>query len=99
MNNKNGKDTPLVEMSKEEREKIWDELFVKEEGVVLEFDHASKVGRIRSLHDDCIYKIDSREPVKQELRLKPGDKVLFAPIEDPGGDDYAKIIYVVGSKI
>ncbi len=30
------KDKPLVSMSKEEREEVWDDAFVKEEGMILD---------------------------------------------------------------
>ncbi len=32
------KDKPLTSMSKEEREEVWDDVFAKEEGIIIEFD-------------------------------------------------------------
>ena len=34
---KDRKDLPIIDMSKEEREEVWDDLFIKEEGIILEF--------------------------------------------------------------
>lgn len=85
-------------MNKEEREDVWDDVYVKEEGIVLEFDSQSNTGKIKSLRDDSVYKIDSRELVRTRIELHPGDKVLFAPFEDPEGNDFARIIRIVNLK-
>jgi hypothetical protein len=92
---KDKKDLPIISFNKEELEDIWDDIYIKEEGIVLEFDFDSKTGRIKSLKDDNIYNIDSRELVRTKIELRPGDKVLFAPFEDPDGNDYARIIRIV----
>jgi hypothetical protein len=52
---KNRKDQPIASFNKEECEDIWDDLYMKEEGVVLEFDFDSKIGKIKSLKDNNIY--------------------------------------------
>ncbi|MBA4373586.1 MAG: hypothetical protein C0402_12100 [Thermodesulfovibrio sp.] len=95
MPKKEKKERPLVSMDAEEREEVWDDLYLKEEGIVLEFDPASNTGKVKSLSDEGIYKIDSRELLRTKIELRPGDKVLFAPIEDPSGDDYARIIRII----
>jgi len=95
MPKKEKKELPLVSMNAEEREEVWDDLYLKEEGVVLEFDPTSNTGKVKSLSDDGIYKIDSRELLRTKIELRPGDKVLFAPIEDTSGDDYARIIRII----
>lgn len=92
---KNQKERPLVSMTGEEREETWDEVFVKEEGMILEFDLESCTGKIKSSADGEIYKIDSRELIRTRIEWRSGDKVLFAPIEDTTGDDYARIIGIV----
>lgn len=92
------KELPIVSMTREEREGVWDELFVKEEGLVLEFDPASDSGKIKSLDDGSVYKIDSRELIRTRIELRPGDKVLFAPFEDPAGNEYARVIRVIELK-
>jgi len=92
---KNKKDCPIASLNKEEREETWDELYLKEEGVVIEFDVNSNTGKIKALKDNCIYAIDKRELLRTKIELKPGDKVLFAPIEDAGDNDYARIIRIV----
>ena len=82
-------------MNAEERKEVWDDIYLKEEGVVLEFDPTSNTGKVKSLSDDGIYKIDGRELLRTKIELRHGDKVLFAPIEDPSGDDYARIIRII----
>ena len=89
------KDKPIVSMTKEEREEIWDDAYAKEEGIVTEFNLDTHTGKVRSLLDNAEYKIDGRELVRTEIELHAGDKILFAPIEDPDGDDYARIISVI----
>ena len=89
------KDKPIVSMSKKEREEVWDEAYAKEEGIIVEFNPKSNTGKIRSLADGNIYKIDDRELVRTKIELHSGDKVLFAPFEDPDGDDYARIIKII----
>ena len=89
------KDKPIVSMTKEEREEVWNDAYVKEEGIIIEFDPITNAGKVRSLADGDIYKIDERELVRTKIELHSGDKVLFAPFEDPDGDDYARIIRIV----
>ncbi len=95
---KNKKDQTIFSFDKEKREDIWDDIYIKEEGIVLEFDFDSKTGRIKSLKDNNIYQIDSRELVRIKIELQPGDKVLFAPFEDPDGNDYARVIKIIELK-
>lgn len=89
------KDKPIVSMSKEEREEVWDEVYAKEEGVIVEFNTKSQTGKIRSFADGNIYKIDDRELVRTKIELHSGDKVLFSPFEDPDGDDFARIVRII----
>lgn len=89
------KDKPIVSMSKEEREEVWDEVYAKEEGVIIEFDPVTNTGKVRSLADGNMYNIDGRELVRTKFELHCGDKVLFAPIEDTEGEDFARIIRIV----
>lgn len=79
-------------MSEKEREQAWDDLFEKEVGVILEFDPGANSGRLKSIVDGSVYKIDSRQPLRTKAKLSPGDKVFFAPFEDPDGEDYARVI-------
>jgi len=92
---KDKEDRPIVSMSGEEREEVWDDIYLKEEGIVLEFDPDSNTGKIKSLSDGGIYEIDSRELIRTKIELRPGDKALFAPVEDPEGSDFARIIRIV----
>jgi hypothetical protein len=92
---KNKEDRPIVSMSGEEREELWDDIYLKEEGIVLEFDPDSNTGKIKSLSDTGIYEIDSRELIRTKIELRPGDKALFAPLEDSEGNDFARIIRIV----
>ncbi len=55
------KDKPLTSMSKEEREEVWDDVFVKEEGIIIDFDINTNTGKVRSVKDGAAYMIDSRE--------------------------------------
>jgi hypothetical protein len=91
----NQKNKPIVSMSKEKREEVWDEAYAKEEGIIVEFNPKSNTGKIRSLADGNIYKIDDRELVRTKIELHSGYKVLFAPIEDAEGKDFARIIRIV----
>jgi hypothetical protein len=91
----NEKDKPIVSMSKEEREEVWDEIYAKEEGIIIEFNPELNTGKIRSLADGSIYKIDDRELIKTKIELHAGDKVLFAPFEDPDGEDFARIVQII----
>jgi hypothetical protein len=95
---KNSEEKPLVSMSSEEREEVWDEVYLKEEGIVVEFDPDTSTGKIKSVPDGEVYNIDSRELIRTRIELRSGDKVLFAPIEDPSGDDYARIIRIIELK-
>jgi hypothetical protein len=92
---KNKEDRPIVSMSGEEREELWDDIYLKEEGIVVEFDHDSSTEKIKSLCDGSIYEIDSRELIRTKIELRPGDKILFALIEDPEGNDFARIIRII----
>ena len=89
------KDPPLVSLTQEEREEVWDDIFVKEEGIILEFDSDLNVGRIRSIADGQVYAIDGRELLKTKIELRLGDKVLFAPVEDASGEDFARVIRII----
>ncbi len=92
---KDNKNRPIVSMKGEEREEVWDDAYVKEEGIILEFDPDSNTGKIKSLLDDSIYSIDSRELLRTRIELRPGDKVFFAPFKDPDGNDYARVIRII----
>jgi len=99
-NSKNpNKNIPIISMSENEREEAWDNLFIKEEGSIIEFNQETKTGKIKSLKDGNIYNIDSRESIKAKIELRSGDKVLFAPMEDPEGEDYARVIRIVDFKV
>lgn len=95
---KDKKDTPIISMSDEEKEGMWDSVYEKEEGIILEFNMDSKSGKVQSLNDNTIYKIDSRELTRTNIELRQGDKVLFAHFEDPDGDNYARIIRIIELK-
>ena len=82
-------------MNGEQREEVWDDTFATEEGVILEFDPDLNSGTIRSLLNGNIYIIDSRELLRTRIELRPGDKLLFAPFEDPDGKDYARVIRII----
>jgi hypothetical protein len=93
------KDKPIVSMSHEEREEAWDEIYVKEEGIIIEFNSESNTGKIRSLADDSVYTIDDRELVRTKIELHSGDKVLFSPFEDSDDNDFARIIRIIELKV
>lgn len=88
-------DQPIIGLSKEDRDVFFDEVFAKEEGIVLKFDFETKTGMIRSLADTNVYSIDSRALAQTKVELKAGDKVLFAPFEDPDGKDYGKVLRII----
>jgi hypothetical protein len=92
---KDRKNLPIIDMSKEEREEVRDDLFIKEEGIILEFNPDLKKGKIKSLDDGGIYDMGSRELLRTNIELSPRDKVLFAPFEDPEGKDYARVIQII----
>ncbi len=92
---KKKKERPLLSMTEEEREQAWDNIFIKEQGIIVEFEPDSNTGKVRSLENDVIYSIDSRELVRTRIELRPKDKVFFAPFEDPDGKDYARIISII----
>jgi len=94
-NKEDRKHIPIVSMDQEEREEVWDDLYQKEEGIIIEFDPDSNTGKIRSLTDNYVYCIDARELIRTKIELRSGDKVLFAPIESPSGDNYARIIRII----
>ena len=95
---KNKKKISIIALNEEEREDVWDDLLLKEEGIVFEFDSGSNIGKIRSLDDGSIYQIDNRVLIRTKIKLRPGDKVLFAPFEDLGGHDYARVIRIIEFK-
>jgi hypothetical protein len=92
---KDKKDPPLVSLTQEEREEVWDDIFVKEECIILEFDNDLNVGKIKSIADGQVYAIDGRELLRTKIELRLGDKVLFAPVEDSEGNDYARVIRIM----
>jgi hypothetical protein len=92
---KTDKERPLVSMDREEREEVWDDLYVKEEGVILKFDPESNTGALRSLSDGSVHQIDSREQLRTKSELRPGDRVLFAPIEDADGTGFARVVRII----
>jgi hypothetical protein len=89
------KELPLVSLIGEEREEAWDDIFVKEEGIILDFDSDLNTGKLKSIADDQVYAIDGRELLRTKIELRPGDKVLFAPVEDSEGNDYARVIRII----
>lgn len=88
-------DQPIAGLSEEDQDIFWDEMLAKEEGVILEFDFNTKKGNIRSLADEVVYAIDDRALAQTKVELKAGDKVVFAPFEDPDGNDYAKVMRII----
>lgn len=92
------KDKPIVSMSNEEKEEVWDEIYAKEEGMVIEFDPVANTGKVRSLTDGNIYEIDGRELVRTKIELRIGDEVIFSPFEDPDTNDFARIIRIIKPK-
>jgi hypothetical protein len=88
-------DQPIVGLSEEDQDIFWDEMLAKEEGVILEFDFDTKKGKIRSLADGAVYVIDDRALSQTRVEIQTGDKVLFAPFEDPDGNDYAKVMKII----
>lgn len=92
---KEEKERSIVSMDNEIREEVWDDLYLKEEGVIIEFDPASNIGKVKSISDNAIYEIDGRELLRTRIDLRPGDKVLFAPIEDASLKDFARIIRII----
>jgi len=88
-------DQPIAGLSEEDQNIFWDEMLAKEEGVILEFEFDSKKGKIRSLTDGAVYVIDDRALAQTRVELQTGDKVLFAPFEDPDGKDYAKVMRII----
>jgi hypothetical protein len=93
--NKEEENRPVISEDREGREALWDDLYEKEEGLILEFDSALNKGKVKSLRDGSIYNIDDRELIRTKIELRPGDKVLFAPFEDPHKGDYARIIRIL----
>ena len=77
------KELPIIALNERQSEEVWNDLFIKEEGIVLEFDSESKSGRIRSIEDGSVYIIAGNALPKKKINLRRGDKVLFAPFEDP----------------
>lgn len=45
--NKSKKPRPIVSMDKKDREELWDEAYLKEEGIVLEFNPDTNTGKIK----------------------------------------------------
>jgi hypothetical protein len=89
------KGKPLTPMSKKEREEVWDDVFAKEERIIIEFNMNTNSGKVRSVKDGATYIIDKRELVKTKIELRAGDKILFAPFESKDGGDYAGIIKII----
>ena len=79
----NHKERPLVSMTREEREEMWDDVFVKEEGIILAFDSDLNTGKIKSIADGQIYSIDGRELLRTKIELRAGDKVFFRKLSRP----------------
>jgi hypothetical protein len=67
---KNKEDRPIVSMSGEGREELWDDIYLKEERIVLEFDPDSNTGKIKSLSDSGIYEIDCRELIRTKIEFE-----------------------------
>ena len=88
-------DQPIVGLSQEDQDLFWDEMLAKEKGVILEFNFDTKKGKLRSLADGQDYVIDDRALTQTTIELQAGDKVLFAPFEDPDGKDYAKVLRII----
>ena len=63
--------------------------------MILEFDSETNSGKIQSLTNGEIYSIDFRELVRTRIKLSQGDKILFAPFEDPEGSYFARVIRIV----
>jgi hypothetical protein len=63
------KERSLVSMTGEEREETWDEVFVKEEGIIIDFDGDLNIGKIKSVTDGQVYDIDGRECARTVLYL------------------------------
>ncbi|MGO9379700.1 MAG: hypothetical protein ACLP29_14300 [Dissulfurispiraceae bacterium] len=82
-------------MSSEEREAVWDDLYLKEEGIIVDFAPETLTGTIKSRVDGAVFKIDSRELIRTRIELRSGDRILFAPMEDIDGDHFARIIGIV----
>jgi len=92
------KEKPIVSMSKVERKKMWDELLIKEDGIIIEYNPAVMTGKVRSVKDDHIYQIYSSGLLKMKIELHIGEKVLFAPIDDSEGKkDFARVMKIIGS--
>jgi hypothetical protein len=54
-----------------------------------------KTGKIKSIADGQVYAIDGRELLRTKIALRSGDKVLFVPVEDSEGNDYARVIRII----
>ena len=65
----NKKERPIVSMGRDEREELWDDLYLKEAGVVLEFDSVSEVGLVTI----------ASHPVAAGNRQKPGEEASLNP--------------------
>lgn len=48
------KDKPIVSMSPEKRENVWNDLLIKEEGIIFGFDSVLKKGKVRSKRHPCV---------------------------------------------
>ena len=91
---KDKKEPSLVNLTRQEREEVCDYTFLKEEGVILDFGSDLNIGKFKSIADGQVYAINGRELLRTKIELRPGDKVLFAPVGDPEGNDYARVIRI-----
>ena len=60
----------------------------------MSLDTIAFVGVQRGIERLCLGDCHGRELLRTKIALRSGDKVLFAPFEDPEGKDYARIIRV-----
>jgi hypothetical protein len=44
--NKTKKELPIIALNEGEKEGVWDDLFIKEEGIILEFNPDLRTGKI-----------------------------------------------------
>lgn len=70
-------------MTEEEREQVWDDAFIKEQGSIIEFDHDLETGEVRSIKDNEIYSIDSHELFRTRIELRPGAQSIFCSLRKP----------------
>lgn len=85
----------IASITPEQHERLWDDLYLKEEGVILEFDASTGTGKLKSLADGSIYQIDNRELIRPMLELQPGFTVAFAPFESADGNDFTRVCKII----